>query len=227
VITDVVPILVVPGHVPTKTRTRTHAAKKTKSKNVSKSETPYVSVSIPSSETRSGNPISIFKQPHTMTSPYVDPIVKLLHVEPNVFAIVETSKKYVSDVVSHENPRSEKALGKSSFVNDYVDGVVDNNVHDSPHKENRPDLLTFHVDETIVELTNETSDIPSEYDVRPNVGPSQVQQVVGVDKTMPKILDVSVDEPATRPSLVQTEYIVVATTTEKDVSASEHVSMNS
>jgi len=71
VVTDVVPISVVPSRTPIEKKTRTPAMKKIKSLCVSVFEIAYLSPNIPTSKTKEDNPINIVhvvKKPHTMTS---------------------------------------------------------------------------------------------------------------------------------------------------------------
>ncbi|KAI5401313.1 hypothetical protein KIW84_065965 [Lathyrus oleraceus] len=98
VVTDVVPLSIVPGHVPTKRRARTPIMKKAK---------PSI-------------------KPHLMTSLYLDPI-KTTDVEPDVAASakgyvipkvvgsVESSGKSDTGTISLNKPRSDKTLGQSSM----------------------------------------------------------------------------------------------------------------
>ncbi|KAI5407033.1 hypothetical protein KIW84_053334 [Lathyrus oleraceus] len=98
VVTNFVPLSIIPRHVPTKRRDRTLNVKKAK----------------PSTK------------PHSMTSLYLDPI-KTTYVEPDVVAYakgfivpkvvgsVKSSEKSNSGTVSLDNPRSNKTLGQSSM----------------------------------------------------------------------------------------------------------------
>lgn len=74
--------------------------------------------------------MNVLKPSETASNLHIEPNFEI-HVEPNVDVTVETSVKYVSKSFSEVNPRSERTLGKSSFVNDFVDDVVDDNVYDS------------------------------------------------------------------------------------------------
>ncbi|XP_050917850.1 uncharacterized protein LOC127135075 [Lathyrus oleraceus] len=139
VVTDVVPLSIVPGHVPTKRRPITPTMKKAKPSSVSKSSNPYGSVQIPSSEIRNIEPSIAVKKPHSMTSLYIDPI-KTTDVEPDVVASakgsivpivvdsVESSEKSNSSTVSLDNPRYDKSLGQSS-MNIVDKDSVDKNIH--------------------------------------------------------------------------------------------------
>ncbi|KAI5387401.1 hypothetical protein KIW84_073508 [Lathyrus oleraceus] len=142
VVTDVIPLSMVPRHVPTKRRARTHTGKKVRPSTVSKSSNPYGSVQILSSEIRNIDPSVAVKKPHYMNNLYLGPI-KTTNVEPDVVASakgsivpkavgsVESTEKPEfekpesdSGIVSIDNPRSDKTLGQSS-INDADKNIVD------------------------------------------------------------------------------------------------------
>lgn len=145
VVTDVIHLSVVTGHVPTKRRARTPTGKKARPSTISKYSNPSRSVQIPSTEIRNIEPSVTVKKPHSMTRLYLDPI-KTTNVEPDVVA---STKSYVipkvrgnvdstkkpgfekpgsdSSTVSIDNPRSDKTLGQSSM------NVADKNIIDKKY----------------------------------------------------------------------------------------------
>lgn len=100
VITDVVPLSMVPGHATPIRKPRTSASRKGKPSKVSASSSPY----MVASDVRSLEPSTAVKKPLSMTSMYLDPI----NVEPNVDDYAK--KNVVPEVVG--NVETSKSTNK-------------------------------------------------------------------------------------------------------------------
>jgi len=73
-VTNVVPIRVIPGCVPTKKRTNTMAGKKAKPSHVSETSHHYVSAELPTRKPKKVASHFCFKKRHSMTSLYGNPL---------------------------------------------------------------------------------------------------------------------------------------------------------
>lgn len=179
VVTDAVPISVVPNRNPIKKKT------KIKSPCVSVSETAFVSPSIPISKSKEDNPINIMhvvKKLHTMTSLYIDPI-KIQNVSHNVTTFtcdpivtkinVETPGKPNSESRSPAHPRFAKNVSQEITTQNQI-GIY---VYESPSKTMVDDLIpnvSKTVDDTSVETLKEIL-------IRSDVTPGFITSVLQFD----------------------------------------------
>lgn len=113
VISDVVPLSMVPGHATPLRKPRKIASRKGKSSKVSTSSYP----SIAASDVKNIEPSTTIKKPHSMTSLYLDPI----NVEPNVDTSAKSSivPKVMGNVETSKNTNKHipvTTLSKSSMI---------------------------------------------------------------------------------------------------------------
>ncbi|XP_050916171.1 uncharacterized protein LOC127131285 [Lathyrus oleraceus] len=123
VITDFVPLSLVPSHGTPIRKPRTSASRKGKPSKVSTSS----SRSMAASNVKILEPSTIIKKPHSMTSPYLDPI----NVEPNVDAsekcpVVPNVMENVEASKNNNKPRSVTTLSKCVMISSNKYGVDKN-----------------------------------------------------------------------------------------------------
>jgi len=94
IVTDIVPIRVVPGRAPTKKRTNTTATKNAKSSHVSEPSHHSMSIELPTKKPKKVASLVSVKKAHYMTSLYVNPLSM-----PDVKSNVGTSDKNTLDLV--------------------------------------------------------------------------------------------------------------------------------
>lgn len=113
VITDVVPLSIIPVHATPMRKDKTYSSRKGKPYKVSTSSTP----SMTSRNMNAPEPPTVVKKPHSMSSLYLDPI----NIEPNVDVskdcpVVKNVMKDVEASETNNRPRFVTTLSKSGMI---------------------------------------------------------------------------------------------------------------